>query len=87
MSRRVPLGHRGITAAKDRLAERGFDPVYGARPLKRVIQGAVGTALAQQLIRGTTHDGERIAVDVGPSGVTFRSAGSGAGEHAGTAAR
>jgi ATP-dependent Clp protease ATP-binding subunit ClpB len=57
--------------AKDWLAERGYDPVYGARPLKRLIQQAVETKLAQQLIGGAIHDGDRVLVDVGPSGLTF----------------
>src|SRR5437667_6338000 len=67
-------------AAKDWLAERGYDPVYGARPLNRVLQNAVETVLAQQLITGTIHDGGRVAVDVGANGLTFRSAGAAAGD-------
>jgi ATP-dependent Clp protease ATP-binding subunit ClpB len=59
-------------AAKDWLAERGFDPVYGARPLKRVIQATVETALAQRIIAGEVHDGDRIEVDVGAGGLAFR---------------
>jgi ATP-dependent Clp protease ATP-binding subunit ClpB len=59
--------------AKDFLAERGFDPVYGARPLKRAIQTHVETPLAQRLIGGGIHEGERILVDVGPSGLSFES--------------
>jgi ATP-dependent Clp protease ATP-binding subunit ClpB len=62
-------------AAKDWLAERGYDPVYGARPLKRLIQQAVETTLAQDLIRGTIQDGEKVAVDVVPAGLAFRPAG------------
>jgi ATP-dependent Clp protease ATP-binding subunit ClpB len=58
--------------AKDWLAERGFDPVYGARPLKRVIQATVETSLAQRIIAGEVHDGDRIEVDVGPDGLVFR---------------
>jgi len=58
-------------AAKDWLAERGYDPVYGARPLKRVIQTAVETALAQQIIGGRLRDGARVRVDAGPRGLTF----------------
>src|SRR5438046_1052178 len=57
--------------AKDFLAERGFDAVYGARPLKRVIQSTVETALAQKLIAGEIRDGERLVVDVGAGGLTF----------------
>jgi len=61
-------------AARDFLAERGYDPVYGARPLKRVIQTEVETALARRLIAGEVRDGDRIVVDVGPSGLTLQSA-------------
>src|SRR6184192_857297 len=57
--------------AKDFLAERGFDAVYGARPLRRVIQSTVETALAQKLIAGEIRDGERLVVDVGAGGLTF----------------
>jgi ATP-dependent Clp protease ATP-binding subunit ClpB len=57
--------------AKDWLADRGYDPVYGARPLKRVIQSEVETRLAQQLIAGALPDGSRLAVDAGPTGLVF----------------
>jgi ATP-dependent Clp protease ATP-binding subunit ClpB len=60
--------------AKDFLAERGFDPVYGARPLKRAVQNAVETVLAQKLIAGEIRDGERLVVDVGAGGLVFRPA-------------
>jgi ATP-dependent Clp protease ATP-binding subunit ClpB len=57
--------------AKDLLAERGYDPVYGARPLKRVLQTQVEDALAQAIVAGTLRDGERVLVDVGPTGLVF----------------
>jgi len=57
--------------AKDFLAERGFDAVYGARPLKRVIQSTVETALAQKLIAGDIRDGDRLVVNAGAGGLTF----------------
>jgi len=58
--------------AKDHLAERGYDPVYGARPLKRVIQNEVETPLAQRLIAGDVVDGTTLDVDVGAGGaLTF----------------
>ncbi len=50
--------------AKDLLGEHGYDPVYGARPLKRVIQNEVETPLAQMLIAGEVVDGSTIDVDV-----------------------
>jgi ATP-dependent Clp protease ATP-binding subunit ClpB len=68
-------------AAKDWLAERGYDPVYGARPLKRVIQNAVETALAQQIIGGQVRDGAQVRVDVGPRGLTFAPTDGAATEH------
>jgi ATP-dependent Clp protease ATP-binding subunit ClpB len=56
-------------AAKQFLATRGYDPVYGARPLKRVIQKEVETVLAQKLIGGEIREGMRVTVDAGPSGL------------------
>jgi len=67
-------------AAKDFLAERGFDPVYGARPLKRVVQNEVETVLAQRLIAGDIREGSRLLVDAGPSGLVFRTAGAASGD-------
>jgi ATP-dependent Clp protease ATP-binding subunit ClpB len=55
-------------AARDYLANRGYDPVYGARPLKRAIQQEVETPLAQQIIAGTVRDGAHVYVDVKPGG-------------------
>jgi ATP-dependent Clp protease ATP-binding subunit ClpB len=62
------LGQRDVTlaltqAATDLLIEEGYDPVYGARPLKRVIQRQVVDPLAQQLIRGEVRDGDHVLVD------------------------
>ena len=51
-------------AALDKLGEAGFDPVYGARPLKRVIQQTLENPLAQQLLQGKFMPGEVINVDV-----------------------
>lgn len=50
-------------AARKWLAERGYDPIYGARPLKRVIQKELQDPLARLLLEGRIHDGEDIAVD------------------------
>jgi ATP-dependent Clp protease ATP-binding subunit ClpB len=60
-------------AAKTRLVRSGYDPVYGARPLKRAIQREIETPLAKKIIAGEIHDGETIWVDAGPDGLTFRS--------------
>ena len=59
-------------AAKDLLAERGYDPVYGARPLKRVIQQLVLDPLAYKIIAGELSDGAKVAVDVEGDGLTFK---------------
>jgi ATP-dependent Clp protease ATP-binding subunit ClpB len=63
-------------AAKDFLAQRGYDPVYGARPLKRVISNLVETELAQKLIAGELKDGDRLVVDVEGDGLAFRTDGA-----------
>ena len=61
-SRRVTLE---LTAdAKFLLAENGFDPVYGARPLKRVIQRELQNTLANALLMGHVHEGDHVVVDV-----------------------
>src|SRR5438094_5569467 len=57
--------------AKEHLAERGYDPVYGARPLRRAIQQEVETRLAQQIVAGEVRDGARVRVDAGPTGLVF----------------
>ena len=51
-------------AALDYLAETGFDPVYGARPLKRTIQRELETIVAQGILRGDYADGDTIVVDM-----------------------
>jgi ATP-dependent Clp protease ATP-binding subunit ClpB len=50
--------------ARDWLASNGYDPVYGARPLRRLIQSAIGDRLAKALLSGDIHDGDRIVVDL-----------------------
>jgi len=62
-------------AAEQELARAGFDPVYGARPLKRVIQKEVVQPLAMRLLQGAFGDGQTIVVDTGEDGrVMFRPA-------------
>ena len=51
-------------AAKDLLAERGFDPAYGARPLKRLVQKEIGDALARLILTGEITDDQTVSVDV-----------------------
>jgi ATP-dependent Clp protease ATP-binding subunit ClpB len=55
-------------AAKEWLAERGFDPVYGARPLRRLVQQAIGDPLAKLLLAGDVVDGDVVAVNVTADG-------------------
>lgn len=57
--------------ARQALAEQGYDPVFGARPLKRTIQREVLDPLALQLLNGHLHDGDEITVHYGPGGFTF----------------
>jgi ATP-dependent Clp protease ATP-binding subunit ClpB len=54
--------------AKQWLAERGFDPLYGARPLRRLIQQAIGDQLAKLLLAGDVHDGDVVPVNVSVDG-------------------
>ncbi|MBC7333413.1 MAG: ATP-dependent chaperone ClpB [Actinobacteria bacterium] len=61
--------------AKELLAREGFDPVYGARPLKRVIQNRVQNELAMRLLKGEIREGDHVVLDVtGPEGriLTFK---------------
>ncbi len=56
----------------------GFDPVYGARPLRRLVQSAIGDQLARALLAGDIRDGDAVAVDVAgelDAGLTVRRAG------------
>ena len=53
------------TAAREWLADAGYDPVYGARPLKRVIQTSLQNPLASMLLEGTISDGETVRVGAG----------------------
>jgi len=58
-------------AARDRLAQAGFDPVYGARPLKRAIQQQLENPLAQRILRGDFGPGDTIRVTANASGLDF----------------
>jgi ATP-dependent Clp protease ATP-binding subunit ClpB len=57
--------------ARDWLAEKGYDPAYGARPLKRVIQKAVQDPLAEMILSGRLADGAVVPVTAGRSGLLF----------------
>lgn len=55
-------------SAKSWLADRGYDPAYGARPLRRTIQQAIGDKLAKKLLAGDIADGDTVHVDVADGG-------------------
>jgi ATP-dependent Clp protease ATP-binding subunit ClpB len=55
-------------AAREWLALTGYDPVYGARPLKRLVQSAIGDKLARALLAGDIRDGDEVVVDRSPDG-------------------
>jgi ATP-dependent Clp protease ATP-binding subunit ClpB len=57
--------------ALELLAERGFDPVYGARPLKRVIQKSVQNVLARMILEGSVHQGQKVRLSVGGGELVF----------------
>ena len=68
------LGDRDISmsateGALDFLAEVGFDPVYGARPLKRTIQRELETTIARGILRGEIMDGDNIRIDGDDDGI------------------
>jgi ATP-dependent Clp protease ATP-binding subunit ClpB len=61
-------------AAKLYLGEAGYDPVYGARPLKRAIQRELQDPLALALLEGRIHEGQRVRVDASSEGLVFSAA-------------
>ena len=60
--------------AKDWLGQKGYDPAYGARPLKRVIQKYVQDPLAEMVLSGKIHDGETVRITAGKDGLMFNGA-------------
>jgi len=73
---RKRLGERSIglefsEAALSRLAEAGYDPVYGARPLKRAIQTLVENPLARDLLDGKFAVGDTVKIDVKGGAIAF----------------
>lgn len=63
-------------AARDWLADKGYDPVYGARPLKRVIQKYLQDPLAEQILSGQVLDGSRVKVEAGSDRLLISPVGS-----------
>ena len=62
-------------AARSWLTENGYDPAYGARPLRRLVQSAIGDPLARMLIGGQVLDGQEVIVDVEDGTLTLKVAG------------
>jgi ATP-dependent Clp protease ATP-binding subunit ClpB len=63
-------------AARDFLARTGYDPVYGARPLKRLIQKDIENPLSLEILKGEFADGDTIEIDSDGEGLTFKKTGS-----------
>ena len=57
--------------AKQQLVSEGYDPVYGARPLKRTLQRRLLDPLALEVLQGRFVEGDRVHVDAGPDGLSF----------------
>jgi ATP-dependent Clp protease ATP-binding subunit ClpB len=68
--------------AREWLANEGYDPAYGARPLKRVIQRAVQDELAEEILSGSVSDGGRVVIDADEGGIVLLPGGAGAAEAA-----
>jgi ATP-dependent Clp protease ATP-binding subunit ClpB len=60
--------------AREWLADKGYDPAYGARPLKRVIQKSVQDPLAELILSGKIKDGEKVVISAGKQGLVFNGA-------------
>ena len=65
-SRRIALDV--TSGVRDILAVEGYDPAYGARPLRRLIQREIGDQLARMLLSGEVHDGDTVTADAAPDG-------------------
>ena len=81
--RRLELG---VTPdARAWLAERGYDPLYGARPLRRLMQHEIDDQLARALLAGEIRDGDTVMVDLAPDGETLTGLASGGRDRCGSA--
>ena len=58
-------------AAKEHIAREGYDPVYGARPLKRAIQRYVENPLSMEILKGSIKDGDTVTLDATGDGIGF----------------
>ncbi|MFQ5650723.1 MAG: ATP-dependent chaperone ClpB [bacterium] len=73
---RKALARQGLDAeltdaARDFLAEQGFDPVYGARPLKRIIQRQIISEFSKRILAGEIEKGDRVRIDAGGGALVF----------------
>jgi ATP-dependent Clp protease ATP-binding subunit ClpB len=59
-------------AAKEYLARKGYDPAFGARPLRRLVQKELADGMAMALLQGEYGEGDRVEVDATPEGLSFR---------------
>jgi len=60
--------------AKQQLVAEGYDPTYGARPLKRTLQRRLLDPLALEVLQGRFREGDHVVADAGPDGLTFSTA-------------
>ena len=58
--------------AREYLANKGYDPTYGARPLKRLIQKEIQDRLAMMLLAGGIHEGDAVEISAGKKGLEFK---------------
>ena len=79
-------GKTSVTAAFAHLADVGFDPAYGARPLKRAIQNQLQNPLAKELLSGAFDDGDTVRVRRADEGAAGKGAKAGKGVDATAAA-
>jgi ATP-dependent Clp protease ATP-binding subunit ClpB len=77
------LGLEVTEKARQEIANRGYDPTYGARPLKRVIQQQVQNPLASELLKGTFPEGSTVRIDYDGSEFTFRAVAAAASRQGG----
>jgi ATP-dependent Clp protease ATP-binding subunit ClpB len=81
---RERLEEKGITLetteqVQRHLAQVGYDPVYGARPLKRVIQRELETPIAKEMLRGAIHEGNHVVAEMDGDQISFRAKARGKG--------
>ena len=58
--------------ARQLIAQKGYDPIYGARPLKRVIQQYIENPLSMEILKGTVVEGSRVSAEVENAQIVFR---------------